>query len=189
MSGFDGDKLQQLEAIFLVSRNVQDLEPLYVALISAGKTLYKAYSRGIGLRLSAVRTEEIIHDAVTRLIEMYLKHPDQQSMPLPIRLHLELKYQLHNPKQIKVDQVVPVTTMMSADTEVPEAPQPDRYIDTLQDAPDLDGKRIVVDLYRFRYYKRAILAIEKYTDRSLIYKYAKEIDKVWCVLHNKRRKA
>ena len=185
---YNSNQLQELESIYLASRNANDLGPLYKALLKVGKTLLVAYCNSKGIRFSLERKNEIIEDAVTRLLEMYLKYANQKSITLAGRLHLEIKFQLHNPKQIRLNNLVSIPFQTSTLNIDKEETDTKTYIDILNEATDIQGKRIVIDLYRARYYKRAILNINKYTEKKSIYKYAREIDFVWRTLHNKERR-
>lgn len=183
--GFDGAELQRLEAVYLASRNEKDLEPMYSALLIAGKVLLKSYLSKIGLRLSLDRRQEVVHDATTRLLSQYLKKPEQESIPLVSRMHLELLYQLHNPSQVKIDQQIELTPQHSLPLYEEESTEPVDYVTMIGSDETVQGKRIIVDLHRNRYYKRAILTIAEYTPKAWIYNHAVELHTIWQILKMK----
>lgn len=177
--GYDQAELQRLEGVYLASRDTADLSPLYSALLHAGGIILASYRAKKGIKLGSGRCQEVVHDAATRLLEMYLKYDDQESMPISNRLYLEVKFQLHNKQQIKVDQC----SGLHPAIPVKQGKEPGKDLalfvcDISQDC-QVDGKRIVVDLYLARYYKWAILAIEKYTSRQWIREHAVELRTIY----------
>jgi hypothetical protein len=166
-----------VEARYLETRAPEDLQSLYNRLIPAGRTLLSPLLGKLGIGFTVERRREIVHDAVTRLLEMYLKNPGQHSMPLASRLHLELVFQLHNPKQVRTDQTpeLPETAgyyhQVNGEGRTPVSD----YLLKIAADKRVKGKHIVYDLYRNKYYKRAILKIETYTPRQWIYEHAVEL--------------
>jgi hypothetical protein len=173
-----------LEAVFLCTRNPEDLEPVYRALIKAGRVLLSAYQKKKGFRLGAVRAGEVVEDAATRLLEMYLKHDDQKSIPLSSRMHWEILYQLHNPQRVRADQVATVDERHPANRRQDQTDQAG-YIAAIVADDRVDGKKIIVDLYRYKRYKPAILAIARYTRQEWIRQHAVELHTIWQTLRGK----
>ena len=180
---FDKQELQDLEAVFLDSRDVNDLAPLYDKLIIATGVILYSYMRRKNLTFNIDKRNEIIHDAVCRLLEMYLKHPEQPSIPLAGRIYWEIIFRLHNKKVMQADKLYQM--QIPIHHPAPEIPLKE-YEDAknvIMDDDRLYYKMIMIDLYKNRYYKRAILAIEKYTKRYIIYEYAIELKQIWDTLH------
>jgi hypothetical protein len=115
---------------------------------------------------------------------MYLKHPEQSSMPLVSRLYLEIKFQLHNPKQIRADKLEEIPIHHSCQ-EIACEPDVASYVAKLADDWRVDGRRVVVDLYRHQYYRRAVLAVAKYTGQDWCRLHAVELHTVWRMLRKK----
>jgi len=177
--GFDPAELQRLEGVYLSSRDQDDMGTLYLALIDAGGIILNAYLAKKCIKLNSGRRSEIVHDASTRLLEMYLKYDDQESMPIYKRMCTEINFQLHNRKQIKYDQCGGITPFMESKQEKKPAPELALFISDIQADAGVDGKRIVIDLYMARYYKWAILEIAKYTSRVWIREKAVELRTIY----------
>lgn len=173
-----------MEAVFLCTRDPEDLAPLYRGLVSAGRIILAAYQKKKGFRLGSVRFGEVVEDAATRLLDMYLKHPDQGSIPLSTRMHSEIKYQLHNPQRVRLDQQPTVEENQSYGRA---GSNQDRsvYIDSIVADNRVDGKKIIVDLYRYKRYKLAILAIAKYTRQEWIRLHAVELHTIFMMTRRK----
>lgn len=59
------------------------------------------------------------------------------------------------------------------------------FLDVIIESGGERGKRVVVDLYRATYYKRAILAIALYMPKQWIYNHAVELKTVFDLLKKK----
>jgi hypothetical protein len=177
--GYDQAELQRLEGVYLSSRDAADIGPLYSELLVAGRTILFLYSEKKGIRLRESRRQEVVHDAATRLLEMYLKYDDQKSIPLLSRMYKEVIFQLHNRKQIKYDQCGGLYPTIPVKQENEPGKDLALFVCDISQDCQVDGKRIVVDLYLARYYKWAILAIEKYTSRQWIREHAVELRTIY----------
>ena len=169
-------QMQEIETKYLLSRSDCDLMAFYSLMVARGKVYLGNMVSKLGLRFSSASKAEKVHDAVTRLLELYMR-PEPKSRNVQQQLHLELTFQLHNRKAKLWNKV---GTLCDNETVPmnPEKTLKQNYIKKILE-DNINGKHIIVDLYRFRYYKRAILAIEKYTTRRWIYDHAQELRLVW----------
>ena len=177
MEGYDNQKLQELQIKYLASRSQEDLTAFYQASMEACKILLRAYCRRIGLQLHPNNRDEIVHDAVARMIEWYLKYPDRTE-PIPVagRLNNEILWRLHSPQQKKADLACGEldSTMSAPEREVVDL-DPTSFLIDLKNDSRVDGWRILLQLYRSRYYKTAILEIAKYTPKPWIMNHAVQL--------------
>jgi len=132
---------------------------------------------------------EIAHDAVTRAIEMYLKHPDQKSMPLDKRIGNEITFQLHNRKIKAIDQnevFYDHFDNVLIDLSKQKPTQKEDYLNKVKEDSRVDGFQIVYDIYKGKYYRSIIKAIEKYTPRPWIKAHAVELHTIFIYTRNKK---
>lgn len=181
--GFDEEALKRLQDDYLGSKTPDSLSALYHGLLSASQVLLKSRLDKLGKYYPANERDILAHDAVTRMLEMYLKRPNQGPMQIVSRLNLEIRFQLHNPKIIKQNYEGSLDGLAAAGPV--KKPDELQYFSRVAEDPDVDGRHIIVDLYRYRYYKHAILAIAKYTKKSWIYSHCKELRNIWLMTRGK----
>lgn len=173
----DFNILTNLEKDYLDNKTKDNLGKLYLECLKATKIILNSYLKTKGINISIDRKEQVIEDATTRLIEMYLKRPEYKDVPFSSRLYHEIRFQLHNKKQQKIDKTT--STELTQEIEIPEyeIKEEVNYLKELEKHPL--HKQITIILYRNSYYKRAILSIEKITGREWIRDNAVSLRKVF----------
>jgi hypothetical protein len=177
---------------------------LYLEISKAVDIALDVYLKKKSLTISAERRQDVSAEAAVQIANRFRKDPDYPVVDWFKVLNFAIVNLLHNKKQQFLDSVKfspnldffpmpdPVVTMSKP------KPDPARYITILCADPEIDGKRIVVDLgtvtldpKKMPYdphnipestFRVAVRKIATYTPKEAIYRYAVEIKGIFDTL-------
>lgn len=183
--GFDAEELQRAEGVYLADRSDDALAVFYALLLKAAPIVLRSYASSIAFRIPRHRVQELCHDAVTRLLERYLKDQEARSIPVSSRLFHEVRYQLSNPTRRRYEQRVGSLSITHhrecVDIERAEVKD---YLANFLQVGDA-GKRVIFILYASRSYKGAILEIAGVMGKPWIYRNAEKLATVYKTIHRR----
>ena len=178
-------ELQELQTLYNANPTEALLSKMFVEFKKVTAVLFASHCRKLGLYYDYYTRQQYIEDATTSLITMYIRKFPYEC-PIRTRLYKEVLYILHNrQKQLRDKKHCSLEAYIEANPLLTKKKEEEKdpYTFTSVIAQHAEGKRIVVDLYTATSYKKAILKISTYVDKSYIYRHAKELHTIWQNVH------
>jgi hypothetical protein len=162
------------------------LSGLYAECRHLTEALAKAYCKRYGLYITDERMEDTVTVALSSVLSRY-RNPEYKIRNFYQVFNIEVVHQLSNhrgPKAKMLDGFVALETIPEqAGAEGKPAESKRGYFKDILSGPN--GKRIIVDLWRYRVYREAVLSIDGYCTRGFIRINAGRLAHIWRVMHGK----
>ena len=182
----DDSRAKACQAIYLLTRDDRALGELYkeCAVITRDRLAYVLHTTQFAM--DEERFDRVVNDATMNLLEYYLKKDDYVVKFFNQRLLQEVRRILYLPhgrlandnkwekRTVQLDETY---DSIAAPTAVEAIDLTYALQDVLTEHPR--GRQIVIDIYRARTYKAAILTISTYVDKRWIYDRAEKLYRVY----------
>jgi hypothetical protein len=162
------------------------LSGLYAECRHIAYILAKAYCKKHGLFFTDEKIDDAVQAALSRIIARFNPGPYEIRSFYQV-IHIEIVHELsngHGPKAELLNGILSLETVPEqAGAEGEPIENKRGYFNDILSGPN--GSRIIVDLWRYRVYREAVLSIGGYCTRGFIRNNAERLASIWRVMHGK----
>lgn len=182
----DDTRAKACQAVYILTRDDIALGELYKECIDITRDRLSYALHSTQFSMDRDRFDRVVNDATINLLEYYLKKRDYVVRFFNQRLLQEVRRVLYSPHGVHAnDNKWDKRNVQLADEHAEiESPQLEEKTDLSYALQDIlseheYGKKIVIDIYRSKTYKAAILTISKYVSKRWIYDRAEKLYRVY----------
>ena len=170
------------------ARDKTALDRLWFAFLYMGQSAIAKVERARGFHFAESRREEVIADAASYLIELYIRNPGWHVRKCFVNTMAGAVRKMVNDRKAVAWEMNTCAILDNAESSVAEAaPQLGDMIKELVYSHK-QGNLVVLDLNRYARYADAVNAIAKYMPKPWIHNEAVRLNTVWRVLHWRSKK-
>lgn len=162
------------------------LSGLYAECRHIAYILARAYCKKHGLFFTDEKIDDAVQAALSRILARFNPGPYKIRFFYQV-IHIEIVHELsngHGPKAELLNGFLSLETVPEPAGEDAKSNGDKRgYFNDILSGPN--GSRIIVDLWRYRVYREAVLSIDGYCTRGFIRNNVERIFHVWSMMHGK----
>jgi len=172
---YDNDLLQSTYDEWMIDRN--KYKPFYKEMVACTNTLLNKKLQQISFRLGGGKREELINDVIANVTSFYIRQPPGKNVWVALKIKYEItcllfkKYSRDNEVCLTDDTTINSGSSINLDAK--------NFIVNILKDDKVNGRRIVLDLVSFVYYKTAIIEISTYTSKDWIYRNAVQLNTIF----------